>query len=429
PDEHFAAPSGIRVYEDSDTVSLERGGLRVAVDRARGVICQITSPQFPQGALPEGFCLADVWMRRNGQVERFTTTQVSLEGMPLTPRIVIRRSGREDARLTVTVGVAPEMDAVDIIFQASDLPRPDPGIAGALTTGMGVNLPEPYFIHDHPFGVSEIRASGKYLRKYPTGDWMTSPQLFETVENPFTALQFLDMTDEERGLLFLHNGSQAFLRRGDQAWQILSMYDPWDEDYFVTDLEARLRVVPHGALTHAGRWRLAQEFTRPVWVISCGQRIKYLPPVCSDDGGNLPPAFRGVSCDSPGVVITAFYREMEDTGKDVQDYAGAGMEYPYILRLVELDGEPQAVSLALPGKTRQAYKTNLLGAIQEELPVSYQERPDRHESISRLDVSLRSHEIATLYLDLELGRKVYRDLDAERQVWATVHRVDEKVQE
>jgi alpha-mannosidase len=36
---------------------------------------------------------------------------------------------------------------------------------------------------------------------------------------------------------------------------------------------------------------------------------------------------------------------------------------------------------------------------------------------------MRPYEIATLYLDLELGRKVARDLDAHRSVWATVHRV------
>jgi hypothetical protein len=36
---------------------------------------------------------------------------------------------------------------------------------------------------------------------------------------------------------------------------------------------------------------------------------------------------------------------------------------------------------------------------------------------------LRAYEIATLYLDLELGRKRSRNLDEYRHVWATVHRV------
>jgi len=39
-------------------------------------------------------------------------------------------------------------------------------------------------------------------------------------------------------------------------------------------------------------------------------------------------------------------------------------------------------------------------------------------------VPMRPYEIATIYLDLVPGRKVARDLDAKREVWATVHRVD-----
>jgi alpha-mannosidase len=121
---------------------------------------------------------------------------------------------------------------------------------------------------------------------------MTSPQVFETVENPFTALQFLDLDDGGRGLLFLHDGSQAYLRRESSVLQILSLYDPWDEDYFVSELDARVRIVPHGKLRDAERWRLAQEFNRPVLLVSCGQGLRHLPPVCGETG-NLQAAFQG----------------------------------------------------------------------------------------------------------------------------------------
>ena len=36
-------------------------------------------------------------------------------------------------------------------------------------------------------------------------------------------------------------------------------------------------------------------------------------------------------------------------------------------------------------------------------------------------VEMGPHEIATLYLDLVQGRKVTRDLDSHRSVWATSH--------
>jgi hypothetical protein len=37
---------------------------------------------------------------------------------------------------------------------------------------------------------------------------------------------------------------------------------------------------------------------------------------------------------------------------------------------------------------------------------------------------LRAYEIATLYLDLEVGCMRSRNLDNYRHLWATVHRVD-----
>src|SRR5690606_32490534 len=170
-------------------------------------------------------------------------------------------------RLTVTIALAPHLDAVDVHYHSDGLPRPDSRLHASLQTQIAVSLPGARLIHDHPYGLSEVRAQGAYRKKYPTGDWMTSPQVFEDVRNPFTALQLLDLAGDERGLLYLHDGSQAFFRLDDPAGprvsNVLSMYDAWDENYFDARLSARVRLVPHGPLTHAQRWRLAQEFTRP----------------------------------------------------------------------------------------------------------------------------------------------------------------------
>jgi hypothetical protein len=43
---------------------------------------------------------------------------------------------------------------------------------------------------------------------------------------------------------------------------------------------------------------------------------------------------------------------------------------------------------------------------------------------SAVTAPLRAYEIATLYLDLELGCMRSRNLDKYRHVWATAHRVD-----
>jgi alpha-mannosidase len=402
------------IEEDQQWIVLRRGALAVTVDRARGTIAQIVSGDFPAG-LVRGECpLADLEMQRDGQAERFPHVEVVLAADRSRPQILIRRRGYDTAphqAISIAVSLADEIDAIDIAYRAEWLPRPDGGMHAALQTILAADLPSLRLIHDHPYGVSAIRAEGVYVRKYPTGDWMTSPQVFEEVHNPFTALQCVDLDGGDRGVLLLHDGSQAMLRDGERVRQILSMYDPWDEDEFNPKLDARVRLVPHGRLSHAQRWRLAQEFTRPALSVPVDQ-----------PGGELPTRFGPIWCDAPNIAVGAFYRESETAGALLDRYAGAGMGYPYVLRLIEFDGKATSARLRLAGPLAAAYRTNLLGEIVEALPA----QPADLGGWSELTVALRPYEIATLYLDLELGRKATRDLDAHRSVWATLHRADER---
>jgi hypothetical protein len=257
---------------------------------------------------------------------------------------------------------------------------------------------------------------------------MTSSQVFEDVENPFTAYSLLDFDDGERGLLVLHDGSQAFLRRESpdgtlHVSSILNMYDAWDEDYFVRDVKVEFQLIPHGNLTHVERWKKAQEFRRPPLKHSVRGET---PPVLAGQlqgKSPLPPHFSAVECDSPSALITAFYRESEVIAADLSNYAGRGMGFPYILRLVEFNGAATTARLRLPGTVGAAYKTNLLGEIVA--PVSFTPVEGSDYPISECQITLQPHEIVTVYVDLEWGRKVPRNLDEHRSVWATVHRVGE----
>lgn len=436
-----AAPPTL-VEQTEAAITLRRNTLAVTVDRARGVITQIVSADFSNGALRDDMPLADLRMTRNGMLERFAQAEVVIGGTAAEPAILVTRRGADGAAVRVEISLTPHLDAVDIGFSATGLPRPDGRMHAALQTGFAAALPRPTFIHDHPYGVSEVRATGVYRRKYPTGDWMTSPQVFEEVRNPFTALQLLDITDATRGLLYLHDGSQAFFRDGDAAWNILSMYDPWDEDYFIDSLDARVRIVPHGAIDHATRWRLAQEFTRPPLIVAAdaggddlfayvtrssrwGHAIPHAGPraLGGHTQGDLPATFAAAICDAPNVALTAIYRESEEAGACIPAYAGAGMQFPIVLRLVELNGEATTTHVQLPGRLAAAYQTNLMG--EEAIPVDVVEIASPFgagPAWSAVGLTLRPHEIATLYLDLELARKVTRDLDAHRGVWATIHR-------
>jgi len=390
-----------------DTASLSRGPLRVTVDRKRGVITQIVSTDFPQGVLADGLTLCDLQMTHGGAVDTFDGVEVIVSG----ERITIVRTGRGGAAVTIELSLAPEIDAVDVRYSANGLPRPDPWLRAGLQTRVATGQTGARLIHDQPYAVSEIRAEGKYLRKYPTGEWMTSPQVFEDIINPFTSYSLLDIADDNRGLLYLHDGSQAMQRvdgDGLAVTNILTMYDAWDEDYFIDSLDARFRLVPHGRLNHSDRWKLAQEFRRPA-----------LTAVAEGDSSDLPQRFAPLAINRDGVAVTALYRETEENARGLDDYAGTGMGFPFVIRLVELNGSSADVELRLPGRVGSLYKTNLLGETAEQIDVSAGDSP-----YSTARVSLRPREIATLYADIEMGRKMPRNLDEFRFVWATVHRVE-----
>jgi alpha-mannosidase len=399
------------IDEDDARLTLRRGALSVTMDKARGTITQITSAAFPDGVLRADLPLGELSIRVAGETETFarvTAFEVDSQGA------MVKRWGTGDNEVTVWVRLAPELDAVDVTFSGNLLQRPDPEMHAGLHTRFGLALAGARLIHDTPFAVDSIRAQGKtYLRKYPTGEWMTSPQVFEQVRNPFTAASLLDFDDGERGVLLLHDGSQAFLREDDDGDQpvvrsILSMYDAWDEDYFTSRFEARFRLLPHGKIDHAARWKWAQAFRRPI-LLARG----------TGKDGDLPAAFSPAASSAPNVVITAFYRETEENARGLTGYAGRGIGFPYVIRLLELNGEPTETTLRLAGRVAGAYETNLLGEPVEALVGTFDGQ------YTHFPLAVQAREIITIYADLEMGRKQPRNLDAYRFVWATVHRVDE----
>ena len=401
------ATKPIIVEQSRDRITLRRRDFSVEIDPKAGVIRQITSKLFPQGALPNGLMLGRMTYLLDGSTETFTVSQVDVLASDLDAQypVTIGLESSQGAAATIALGIAPERDAVDMRLAVTNLPWIDPGFAGALTWQLGANLDEYELRHDHPYGISEISAPNSFVRKYPTGDWMTSLQYFETVERPFSALQFLDFTNDERGVLFVTGSHQSFQRNGDTVTQIIDLRDPWDGDYFVDRTQLDLRIVPHGPMKNSERWKVAQETLRPAFA---GSALS-----ASDNKRTqlIPFEIKG-----EGVVATALYRETPEAGQHVPNYAGAGMDYPVVLRLVELDGKVTTVTIATVGQLGGARQTNLLGETMRELQI------ESGNWRSTIEIALQPYEIATLYLDPLKARKQIRDLDAKREVWATIHR-------
>ncbi|MBI4879885.1 MAG: hypothetical protein HY812_09545 [Planctomycetes bacterium] len=401
---------------EGGTIILERGDLRVIVDSRAGLIRQVECASFPDGLLAPERPLLEFAMRHSGAEDRFASAEVSAHD---DGSVHVLRRGQDSASLEYTIALREHPRRVEVEFLGAALPRPDPGMHAGLRTTIAPRLDGCTLFHDTPYAIAEIRAEHDHLRKYPTGEWMTSQQWFETIRRPFSALSLVDMVSGDRGLLVVHNGSQAFFRTEHGIENLLHMYDPWDEDSCTGDLAgARLIFFPHGALDHQERFRLAAE-----------TRTSLLVAEKDNDAGDLAAALGLLELDGAG-LITACYRECGHAAEGFALHFGREVRDPFVVRVVEHKGEGGVAMLAFPGAARAA-RTNLLGEIEEELDTFPVAPRAAFSDLPRWAVRLvlAPHEIATVMLDLELGRQIPRNLDDYRSVWANVHRVGEDEEE
>ncbi len=335
------------------------------------------------------------------------------------------------------LAVDPVHEALEIEVVCSYLQLEKPGFEGALQTRFPALIGRKAKC-DTAYAIAEAVASAPGVRKYPTGDWMTSDQWFEKVEGAFSANSLVDFDLDGAGLLITHDRTrQWFWDDAGVPEMVVTLECPWDESTIRRHFTARFALQMHAPRDPVASWKTAQEIWNPP-----------IEEYKEFEGDRLPPVFGSMDLKSEGTVVSALYRETEDySGAGLDGYAGKGMGYPYVLRLVEWNGADDECELTVAGTVAEAYRTNLMGEIEEELNVEVLPGTPTPEPLplaaqgegnslchavrnpftgaySKLRFKMRPHEIATLYLDIVEGRKQARDLDAKREVWATVHRVD-----
>jgi alpha-mannosidase len=464
--------------------TLSRAGLEVDVDVERALILQIRSASHPRGVLDPARPLLDIRRIVEGDAGRKLEVESADEDgttISIAWKLDPPRNGEKEltpsyARGTgVDIEIAPDGSGVDIRFSdMSSFTRPDPGFTGAMRTEIAPAWSIAEIRADTAYAVQSCKGTGRASRKYPTGDWMTSPQWFEHVVGAIFAHSFIDLLDDAgRGLLIAHNGSQQWFRTERGVEVILNAYCPWDEARYQPEYwnDPQLRLIPHGPLADVERVRRAAEISAIGFMGSDQQWLAFADEATPVGGGDrtisdpAPDIFGALEVsNAPNVLAHAFYRDSMKSGEHLPDWAGHRMAresagactHPFVIRLVEWNGEPAEVAIKLPGPVALAAKTNLLGETgpwtagptglhgPADAPAHLRDTgwialepttpPDWAKSArfrgaeipwSLLRFTMRPREIATVMADLVMGRKQFRDLDAKREVWATVHRTGE----
>jgi len=446
----------VKVHESGDMIALSRGNLRVEMSRRLGLVTQVYSSDFPEGMLSESSYLGQFAVQNAGAIEQFVRceTEIFTEEESKDHWVHFRRIGSDGSVVRFDVGLHGPDECLSLYFESENFPRPDPGIKAGLSLLIEPRIVDLCVRVDSAYDRHEVRPRMVASRKYPTGDWMTSPQWFEKIDSAFTALRSIDLSEVsgERGVLISHTGGQQFFRTEDGVKLLITSYDPWDESYFRHCFYGTLRFYPHARVSDSELARLAHRAAVGGSPISADTR-----------SGDLPPVFGPLSVENaPNVLAHAFFRESMKSGEHLPHWAGHRMfeasgglcDHPFVIRLVEWDGQPAEVTLKLAGPVAMAAKANLLGEVLSDRPRGVNMGPAGWSPLdtgwlecepceppawaivggkpiefrgkpiewTQVRFAMRPREIATIYADLVMGRKQFRDLDAKREVWATVHK-------
>lgn len=403
------------VKGDRKAVELSLGGVRAVIDRASGHVTQMFSPHAAGGHLAKPLGVLSAGFDGERSEARTVKTEVA-EAEDGTPIVRTIREFADGAVVVVDYSMASGPGpGLHMSVEFEETPTVDGGFGGSVRASVDVGVRDPVLFADTPYAIERVEGGVEGKRKYPEGDWMTSPQWFETVRGAIFGASLLDLTEGGgAGLLVLHEGSGQFFRTGPAGVEhVLNAYDPWDEAHAELRGTVHVRYVPHGRLSHADRARMAMELVVPEFAMCCGAR------------GGMPERF-GIGFEPKGgVLLHALYRESMKAGEHLPAWAGHRLReasggactHPYVARLVEWNGEPGEGLIRVPGRVAGAIRTNLMGeSVEGGVHV------EAGEDHSLIRVALRAREIATVMFDAERGRKQWRDLDAKRNVWATVHR-------
>ncbi|HRJ50371.1 MAG TPA: hypothetical protein PKU91_07550, partial [Phycisphaerales bacterium] len=235
----------IDVVESDDRIELRRGPWSVGVCRATGAIAQVTTPEYPDGLADGSMPVARPVLASAASRPRLQGVSIEREEKTGEQRLVSRFI--DEACGSLRMSAHPNSRGIELTLDSDGFICDTPGFAGSLTLDFHTGLHAPAVARDTPYSHEPANNPRPGRRKYPTGDWMTSPQWFEEVEHAFTSLTWVRLRDtrDSRSLVIRHDGSQQwFLHPTLRA--VLTARDPWDEPRVNGKFTATFRFEPDG---------------------------------------------------------------------------------------------------------------------------------------------------------------------------------------
>ena len=388
-----APPPALEVVDDGDVVRLARGEVRLEVSRRDGTA--------------RSLACGDARLDLSGT----GGLRAVHEGRPLPVEVIGTVITEDGLDVDLTLGGAPvrmswrlpaDVAAADLLIACPEVPPVDRDHASAIGMVVRAGQGAPALLADTPYAVGPVAGRGTYERKYPTGDWMTSAQVFETIVDPVVGLSMVELTPpgSDASLLWLHDGHEGFDRVGDHLRAVLWMHDPWDENVVDRRLDGHFRLLTHNGMAHTRRWQAAQELRRPL------HRATLVGT------GDVRQEAAGLVTHTGAGTVAALWRMSDHDAVGDPDHVSALLDSPTLLRLVELDGSGGTARLTMPGVIRSAHRVDLTGRVLAPLPIEE----------GAVAVGLAPHQIATVAIDASWLQPQPRHLDQHRHIWAQVHR-------
>ncbi|GIV01598.1 MAG: hypothetical protein KatS3mg015_0428 [Fimbriimonadales bacterium] len=254
---------------------------------------------------------------------------------------------------------------------------PEAGILQSIRLSLTFRSEPRTFRADSPFLVTTVRPSGRWIHRQPTGDWLTSPQWEEWIENPLTFLTFFTVQTDRGEVLFASKQNTLALVRENAVEVVLFTRDAWDEDAVDrrATLDSAVALLPADATNLDRLVTAARAFLHPLH-----------PSLATRNGLSF------ASIQGP-----AFVTCVRKEGEDVE------------VRLFETEGSAGEALLEFPWHVESATRVNLVGAEDGDLSPEFEDR--------RIALPLRPHQIVTLRIRFQGIRTQYPDIDRYRDVW------------